>query len=55
MEFVDLTHTPKNLLIRAVKTRSPKHVKEMYLNEAKELCEAFGAEPELMRLITGRI
>jgi hypothetical protein len=51
MEFVDLTHTPKNLLIRAVKTKSPKHVKEMYLREAKDLCEAFGAEPELMRLI----
>jgi hypothetical protein len=51
MEFVDLTHTPKNLLIRAVKTESPRHVKEMYLDEARRLCEAFGAEPLLMRLL----
>lgn len=50
MEFVELSHTPKNLLIRAVKTDMPKEVREAYRAEADALCEAFGFTPALWRL-----
>ena len=54
MEFVDLTHTPKNLLIRAVKTKMPTKARSMYLQEVEALCKAFSLNPTLMRLFQDR-
>ena len=52
MEFVDLSHTPKNILIRAV--RKPivtKAVKQQRLAEVERLMEEFGFSPTLYTLL----
>lgn len=57
MEFVDLSHTPKNLLIRAVKANiTDKHKKTM-LEEVRALCSCFHLKPTLLNLLEkdGRI
>jgi len=54
MEFVDLAHTPKNLLIRAVKTKMPMKAKNMYRQEVDALCKAFNLSPMLLRLLDGQ-
>ncbi len=52
LEFVDLSHTPKNLLIRAVKKRGEnRQHKERMLGEAERLMEEFGLNPTLYRLL----
>ena len=51
MEFVDLAHTPKNLMIRAIKTKMPIKAKNMYLQEVKDLCKAFNLSPTLYNLL----
>lgn len=51
MEFVDLANTPKNLLLRAKRTRLPKKDREMYLKEAKQCMESFSVKPALYRLL----
>jgi len=52
MEFVDLSHTPKNLLIRAVKTKMPAKARDMYMREVEALCKSFNLSPLLLRLLT---
>jgi SAM-dependent methyltransferase len=49
MEFVDLEHTPKNLLIRGLKTGGPP--REAALQEARSLMEKFHLDPALYRLL----
>lgn len=45
LEFIDMEHTPKNILIRAVKTGKPYEIKEL------DACEKFlGVDPLLGRL-----
>lgn len=51
MEFVDLSHTPKNLIIRAVKTKMPHKAKYMYMQEVEALCEVFNLSPMLYKLL----
>lgn len=52
LEFVDLDHTPKNILIRAVKRQTtPKQTKENVLNEINSLINEFSFEPTLYKLI----
>ena len=51
LEFVDLSHTPKNLLIRAVRTGTSAAAKERAVAEVENLREEFGAEPTLYRLL----
>ncbi|MBR6553509.1 MAG: SAM-dependent methyltransferase [Clostridia bacterium] len=52
LEFIELDHTPKNVLIRAVKRPiTPKAVKERSLAEVKQAMDAFGFEPTLYRLL----
>ena len=51
MEFVDLSHTPKNLLIRAVKTKMPHSAKDMYLQEVKDICDMLDIKPMLYELL----
>lgn len=51
LEFVDMSHTPKNILIRAVKSQIPQKTKEKYLAEAKTLIDEFGFAPTLYKLL----
>lgn len=52
LEFVDLSHTPKNILIRAVKNpNKQKSVKERAVEEVKRMMEEYGLSPTLYRLI----
>ena len=70
LEFVDLAHTPKNILIRAVQTGSPRALgdsafakivpsaaKKKYLAEVAAMMEEYHFEPTLYRLLqeSGRI
>ncbi|MBQ9155823.1 MAG: SAM-dependent methyltransferase [Eubacterium sp.] len=48
LEFIDMEHTPKNLLIRAVKGKKPSGRKEQ---EDRDFCRQFGFEPTLMKLL----
>lgn len=52
LEFVDMAHTPKNVLIRAVKSQIPNKTKEKYLQEAKNVIDEFNLSPTLYNLIT---
>lgn len=51
LEFVDFEHTPKNILIRAVKRSGTQKNREKYLDEVKALMEEFSFEPTLWRLL----
>lgn len=51
LEFVDMSHTPKNILIRAVKSQIPQKTKDKYLKEAESLITEFGFDPTLYNLI----
>ncbi len=52
LEFVDFAHTPKNILIRAVKRpTTPKNVKEKALNEIHSAMKEFSVTPTLYKLL----
>ncbi len=51
LEFVDMSHTPKNILIRAVKSQIPEKTKNKYLAEAESLINEFNFDPTLYRLL----
>ena len=51
LEFVDLSHTPKNILIRAVKANINVKVKKDRLDEVTRLCEQFDLKPMLLNLL----
>ena len=51
LEFVDLAHSPKNILIRAVKANVSKEKKEKSLQEAKAMCQFLGVEPTIVKLL----
>lgn len=51
LEFVDLSHTPKNILIRAVRTVIPKAARTKALREVEELKQEFGFCPTLNELL----
>ena len=53
LEFVDFAHTPKNLLIRAVRARLPEKQREEARREAQRLMEEFHLDPTLYRLLCG--
>ncbi len=57
LEFVDMSHTPKNLLIRATKCFQPKIVKERALREVDTLLKEFGTSQKLYDMLKedGRI
>ncbi|MGN0183457.1 MAG: class I SAM-dependent methyltransferase [Candidatus Ornithomonoglobus sp.] len=52
LEFVDLSHTPKNILIRAVKSNISQKAKDKALAEVEALIDEFGFEQTLYRLLT---
>ena len=51
MEFVDLAHSPKNLMIRAEQTHAPAHNNYEKLQSLKE---TYGFEQTLFRLVYGK-
>ncbi len=51
LEFVDFEHTPKNILIRAVKRGGTVKGKEKYLDEVKNIMKEFSFEPMLYKLL----
>ncbi|MGN0675115.1 MAG: class I SAM-dependent methyltransferase [Oscillospiraceae bacterium] len=51
LEFVGFEHTPKNILIRAVKRDGLQRGREKYLDEVKALMSEFSFEPALYRLL----
>lgn len=54
LEFVDLSHTPKNILIRAVKDpNKSENVKLRAMDEVKRMMEEFGLSQALYRMIEG--
>jgi len=55
LEFIDLSHTPKNLLIRAVKTNLSAQSKKTAENEIRDIVKAFGLKPTLLKLLENRI
>ena len=54
LEFVDLSHTPKNLLIRAVRSKVSEKNRESALQEVQRLMEEFHLEPTLYTLLYGK-
>lgn len=51
LEFVDLSHTPKNVLIRAKKEKIKKEKKEMMLKEVEALIKEYYLYPTLYTLL----
>lgn len=52
LEFIDFSHTPKNILIRAVlRNTTPKATKEKALNEVTNVIEEFNVKPTLYKLL----
>ena len=52
LEFIDFEHTPKNILIRAVRRPiMPKQVKEKMLGEVRAMMKEFSFEPTLYHLL----
>ena len=52
LEFIDFDHTPKNILIRAIRRPvTPKNARENALAETKAIMDEFGFEPTLYKLL----
>lgn len=51
LEFVDMEHTPKNLLIRAVRTTLPLESRRRARAEADEIIAGFGFDPTIYALL----
>lgn len=53
LEFVDLSHTPKNLLIRAVKADVSLKTRKKAMEEVQNLLREFSVQPTLYTLLYG--
>lgn len=51
LEFIDFTHTPKNIMIRAVKAKITKEHRELMLQEVRNLMEEYHLNPTLYRML----
>ena len=51
LEFIDIAHSPKNILIRASKNNISKEKKEKPLNEVNNLIRTFNFNPTLYNLL----
>ena len=53
LEFIDISHSPKNILIRASKANISKEKKEKSLKEVDNLINTFNFNPTLYNLLKG--
>lgn len=53
LEFVDLSHTPKNLLIRAVRTNVSDKKKQQAMSKIQNIMKEFSVRPTLYALLYG--
>ena len=51
MEFIDMEHTPKNIMIKAVRTKSEINVKK--LEDYRQMAESYNVKPTLFNLLEG--
>ncbi|CEN31325.1 SAM dependent methyltransferase [[Clostridium] sordellii] len=51
LEFIDIAHSPKNILIRASKSKISKEKKESSLMEVDNIMKEFNLEPTLFNLL----
>ncbi|BCZ46628.1 methyltransferase [Clostridium gelidum] len=51
LEFIDISHSPKNILIRASKSKLSKDQKEKALGEVTNLMKQFNLSPTLFKLL----
>ncbi|MBV7271504.1 SAM-dependent methyltransferase [Clostridium sp. PL3] len=51
LEFIDIAHSPKNILIRAVKSNVSREKREEALAEVKALIKQFNFDPTLFKLL----
>lgn len=51
LEFIDFAHTPKNILVRAVKANISKSHKQKMSREIENLCRCFSLHPTLRELL----
>ncbi len=51
LEFIDISHSPKNILIRASKSSISKEKKEKALKEVNDLINEFNFNPTLLNLL----
>lgn len=51
LEFIDIAHSPKNIMIRAVRGNVSLDKRNQALAEVERLCEAFSLAPALYRLV----
>jgi SAM-dependent methyltransferase len=51
LEFIELEHTPKNILIRARKAALPQKARTQAMDEVKRMMEEFSLQPTLYRLM----
>lgn len=51
LEFIDFTHTPKNLLIRAVRSNISDEHRNKMMDEVESLIKQFNLEPTLYKLL----
>ena len=51
LEFIDISHSPKNILIRASKSNITKDKKEKALREVENLMKQFNINPTLFNLL----
>jgi len=51
LEFIDIEHSPKNILIRATKANIPIEIKEKAMSEVNELMTQFNLKPTLYDLL----
>jgi len=51
MEFIDMSHTPKNILIRAIKSNQNTETRKKALKEVENLIEEFNISPTLYNLL----
>ena len=55
LEFIDFAHTPKNILIRAIKKPISQKAKEKAIKEAENIINEFNLDPTLYRLLKDRL
>lgn len=54
LEFIDIAHSPKNILIRASKGKVSKEKKEQSIKEVERLMKEFNLQPTLYNLLKDR-